>query len=249
VSSDFIFSFNAPGALEEAPSASESSSPYWFLDSGGRLLIEEGIGETVHGELPESDRWREAYALSSALDTDGGRHPQNLFRLITRSRWSDATTTVAVRIDADNLSASPNRNESNGLHLMSRYQDSDTLYYAGIRVDGLAAIKKKYRGVYYTMAEVRLFPGTYARATSPTLLPQGEWLGMRVETRDLPGGSVRLTLSLTGADGLWRPVLTAVDDGRYGGTPPITEPGALGIRTDFMDVSFKDIRITGLKVR
>ena len=36
--------------------------------------------------------------------------------------------------------------------LFNRYQDGQTLYYGGVRVDGAAVIKKKLAGVYTTLA-------------------------------------------------------------------------------------------------
>jgi hypothetical protein len=122
---------------------------------------------------------------------------------------------------------------------MSRYRSSATLYYAGIRVDGTAVIKKKYEGTYYTLAQAPVFPGTYDSANEPDLLPHDSWLGLRVETQTASDGSVSVTLYLNRGAG-WERLLSAKDAGEYGGTPPITGGGCLGIRTDFMDVSFRD---------
>lgn len=247
-SAPFVYSFNADATLSEAGKSSQSTSPYWFLDSGGELIIANGIGQTVHGVLPLTNRWRLAYALDNPRDTDSGTHPQNIFRLVTKQSWEDASVSLSYRIDADNLSASEYRNESNGLLLMTRYRDHDTLYYAGIRVDGTAVIKKKYAGTYYTMAQAPVFPGVYDRAASPNLLPHGEWISLRVDTVENADGSVTVSLFIAkpGVSG-WTRALTAIDDGKkYGGTPPITGAGLAGVRTDFMDVSFKDFRVTAL---
>ena len=240
VSAPFIYSFNAPGVLQEASSARESSSPYWFLDSGGVLTISDGQGATIQGALPVNDRWRRAYAASNPLDTDNGAHPQNLFRLLTKGSWENADMEVEFMITADNLSASENRNESNGVFLMSRYRDQDTLYYAGIRVDGTAVIKKKYQGTYSTLAQEPLFSGTYSAAT-PDLLPHKEWLSLRsvVETR--ADGTVSVSLYLGQKGELWRPVARATDTAL-----PITGSGVSGIRSDFVDLVFKNVRITPL---
>lgn len=237
----FIYSFNVPGTLDEARRATKSPSPYWFLDSGGKLLIENGVGETVQGALPASDTWRIEYAHSNSLDTDNGYHPQNLFRLITKNTWENFSEQARFYIVRDNFSASPNRNASNGLLLMSRYGDNGaTLYYAGIRVDGTAIIKKKYHGVYYTMAQEKIFPGAYSAGGRTNLLPHGEWLGLQLTTVTNPGGTVTLSLALT-RDGQesWMELLSATDTGaNWGNTPPITGPAFAGIRTDFMDVKF-----------
>lgn len=243
----FVYSFNAPGALEEAPSASRSTSPYWFLDSGGELIVGNSEGSTMQGAAETGSAWQSAYARSSATDTDDGRYPQNLFRLVTKEDFSSPRMQASFLIERDNLTNSPNRNESNGLLLMSRYQNGNTLYYAGIRVDGTAVIKKKYNGVYYTMSQVPLFTGTYDRTHNPNLLPHATWLTLRMDTRTLASGSVEIRLSLSQDGGAtWETVAAATDDGSYGGTPPLTLPGLCGIRTDFMDVGFKNIRISEL---
>lgn len=231
--------------LEEAPSARESSSPYWFLDSGARFSIENGIGGTVQGALAADDPWRDLYAQDNPSDTDGGRHPQNIFRLITKKSWTNVRMQVEFKILRDNLSGSPNRNESNGILIMERYQDQNTLYYGGLRVDGTAVIKKKYRGEYYTLAQEPVFPGSYDPTDRPDLLPHGFWISLRFEAVTNADGSVSLRL-YRGIGDSWSLIASAIDDGQYGGTPPITTSGFAGIRTDFMDVLFRDLRIQEL---
>jgi len=242
VPSPFTYSFQVAGTLEEAGSSDESTSPYWWLDSGAKLLIEDGVGKTIQGALG-AEAWRVRYALSSAGDTDGGSRPQNLFRLVSRSEWDSVRVESSFRITGDNWSVSPNRNESNGLLLMSRYKNGDTLYYAGVRVDGHAVIKKKYEGVYYTMAETAVFDGEYENGKETNLLPHNEWLALRSETITNNDGSVTLRLFMHREnEEMWELLLSARDEGEFGGTPPITGPGHLGIRTDFMDVEFDDFR-------
>lgn len=243
----FIFSFNTDGTLYESGTATESTSPYWWLNSGGKMLIQEGAGSTVQGDLPLLDKWRLAYALYNPVDTDQGKHPQNIFRLLTKYTWSDARAQALFKINKDNWSTSPNRNASNGLLLMSRYQNGDTLYYAGLRVDGNAVIKKKYRGTYYTMAEKKQFAGTYISGERNNLLPHNAWIGLRVETDTLQNGEVALRLYMQQNGGEWKKILEAVDDGvRFGKTPAITNAGLVGIRTDFMDISFDAFRVEAL---
>jgi hypothetical protein len=43
-----------------------------------------------------------------------------------------------------------------GLHAFARYRTSDDLYVASIRYDGVVTIKRKWKGVYTTLAESRL---------------------------------------------------------------------------------------------
>ncbi len=241
---NLIFTFNVPGILEESE-FDTSSSPYWWLDSGGRLVIAGGIGKTIQGALSEGDPWRRRYATSNSADTDNGYHPQNLIRLVSRITWKNPRVEAAFRIIRDNLSTSVNRNASNGLLLMTRYRDADTLYYAGIRVDGYAIIKKKYLNVYYTMAEKKVFPGAYDRNMSPNLLPKGEWLHLAAETMTAENGTVLVGLFMKRKEEqTWTALLSTADDGSFGETPPIPGPARFGIRTDFMDVEFDNVHVS-----
>lgn len=234
VPSPFTYSFQTTGALEEAGSMEESTSPYWWLDSGGRLILRDGVGKTLHGALPALDEWRLKYRISSRGDTGDGFHPQNLFRLVSRSEWENVRSEAKFRITAGDSSDSANRNESNGLLLMSRYKDGDNLYYAGIRVDGNAVIKKKQDDSYSTLAEKKVFPGAYEKNTN--LLPFNEWVSLRSETVSNNGiVTIRLYMKREG-EIAWKLLLAATDD------EPIQGRGFLGIRTDFMDVEFDDFR-------
>jgi hypothetical protein len=124
---------------------------------------------------------------------------------------------------------------------MSRYYDGDNLYYAGIRTDGQAVIKKKKDGIYHTLALTPLFPDEYDRTYAPNLIPHDTWIGLRIETvNDARGGvSIRLFTDVGHTD-TWTLVAEAYDDGQsFGGSAHRTQ-GHLGVRTDFMDVMFDD---------
>ncbi|HET7293277.1 MAG TPA: glycosyl hydrolase family 18 protein [Vicinamibacteria bacterium] len=245
VTSPFLYTFNSSSELEEAGSMSESESPYFWLSSGGRFYT-GGIGETVHASLPTNDYWRLLYAKNNPLDTDNGYHPQNVFRLVTRSRWGNARQQVYFRIAKDNLSASPNRAASNGVLLFNRYKDENNLYYTGVRVDGAAVIKKKIAGKYYTIAYRKIFPGAaYDRVTNPSLLPKNVWMGLTAEVLNRSDGSVRLRVHVNQGDGVWALVFDVLDDGRYGGAP-FAQTGYGGLRTDFMDVDFENYLLKAL---
>ena len=242
--SPFLYNFNQDGLLPEAGNLIESWSPYWWVNSGGYLKISGGRGSTYKGTLPVSDIWRKLYTLSNPSDTEDGSHPQNIFRLVLKSKWKDARQESYFVVKKDNLSSSTNRNASNGLLLFNRYQDGDNLYYAGVRVDGSAIIKKKINGTYYTMAEIKgVYPGTYDKESSPNLLPKNKWIGLRSEVRNLSNGSVEIRLYIDkGWQGKWSLAAQAVDDGKKYGGKAFTEEGYLGIRTDFMDVEFENFR-------
>jgi hypothetical protein len=238
--SKLYYNFNVDGVLPEAGSMSESWSPYWWLSSGGLFYLRDGAGSTIQGSLPKNDYWRKFYATTNPRDTDDGYHPQNVFRLVTRSSWQNCRQQLYFRIRNDNLSVSAYRNPSNGLLLMHRYQDSDNLYYVGVRVDGAAVIKKKYRGTYYTLGYLRVFPGSaYDRDSNPSLLPKNIWLGVRSEVTNNPDGTVRIVVWVDVGPGGWVLALDVLDNGlAYG--PAITAPGYLGVRTDFMDVALEN---------
>jgi len=104
----------------------------------------------------------------------GGYYPQNIFRLLTRTKWQNIEQEVYFKILKVNTSQNSNRNESNGVLLFSHYQDADNLYYGGIRVDGYAVIKKKVEGDYHTLAYEPVYTAdaAYHRDTNSNLIPE-----------------------------------------------------------------------------
>lgn len=249
VSSPFVYRFHVDGVLDEVGRMEESSSPYWCLNSGGRLIIKNGIGMTIQGDLPELDKWRTRYALTNPLDTDLGAHPQNIFRLVTRSRWEHVVQSVSFRVTKLNMSASPERDGWSGILLFNRYLDVDNLYYVGLRQDGTGVIKKKRYGVYYTLAQTRVFAADvpYERDTTPNLLPGKRWMGLKSVIRTNVDGTVTLQLlvdrQLTGN---WELLLGVLDTNAGADGAPILGDGYAGIRTDFLDVEFDDFRLERL---
>lgn len=237
----FIYNFNVPGVLSESKNRDESKSRYWWLNSGGIMEIENGTGRTIQGNLDPLNRWRITYSLSNSVDTDQGAHPQNIFRLFTMSVWKNSSEEIYFKINRDNLSPSPNRNVSNGVFLITRFQDGGNLYYGGVRVDGTAVIKKKVDGKYFTLDQKRIWPGPdYDRRLNPSLLPKNVWIGMKIESEDDNRGRVHLKFYLDlDQSGRWTPILEAIDDGRSA----ILKPGTGGLRSDFMDIEFKDFKI------
>lgn len=240
--------FNGTFVLEEAGKMADSQNPDWWLNSGGLAYFDNNNFKTIQGELTTDNRWFNEYKRTNPRDTDGGYYPQNIFRLVTRSKWQDQKQKVYFKINKDNLSESKYRNQSNGLLLFNRYQDGNNLYYTGIRVDGNAVIKKKIKGVYYTMAIKKIFLGNaYNRITSPNLLPKNVWLGVKSEIRNNNDGTVLIKLYIDKENsGNWQSVLEAGDNGKNFGGMPFIEEGYGGIRTDFMDVEMKDYKISNL---
>jgi hypothetical protein len=192
----------------------------------------------------KNNYWHKKYNKNNPKDTDKGAHPQNLFRLVTRSQWENLSQQVYFNAKRNNLSKSKNRNESNGILLFNRYQDGDNLYYTGVRVDGRAVIKKKYKGKYYTMGLKRIIKGKYDRKDKPNLLPRHHWFGIKSEVITNSDDTVTINLYTDeNRSGEWKLVLTTVDDNNSYGGPAILNEGYGGIRTDFMDVEFDEYKI------
>lgn len=238
----FTDDFERKQAISEQMTETASESDTWWLSSGGRFLVDGGVAGTIKGESPR-DYYRQRYAQRNPRDTDAGRFPQNLFRLVTRQTWSgDVMQELSFRVTDYRLSESPQRYAPNGVLLFSRFADEDNLYYAGIRVDGHAVVKKKSDGVYYTLMEREVFKGEYDRERNPNLLPTDRWIGIRAVTSDEPDGSVAVSLYVDRKNaGDWELVAKGIDAGVGG--EPFRESGRTGIRTDFMDVEFDDYSV------
>lgn len=247
VSAPFSYTFNVDGVVDETGSMADSSSPYWWINSGGQFIIKDGVGKTAQGELSLYSRWRLIYSLSNPRDTDDGYHPQNIFRLLTRSKWKNFEQQLYIKIVKINMSKSQERDAWNGILLFNRYIDGDNLYYTGIRNDGRVIIKKKIRGVYYTMAEKTFYTGdaSYNRDTNPNLIPGKKWIGLKSQITNNPDGTVSIKVFIDkDKTNNWILAIQAIDNGRsYGGGAFLTE-GYAGIRTDYMDVEFDDYLIT-----
>ncbi|MCK6462245.1 MAG: peptidoglycan-binding protein [Candidatus Pacebacteria bacterium] len=244
VQSPFVDLFSANIVLAEEGSMSDSASASWWLNSGAYFYIKNGYSSTIQGPLPKDDPWRIYYEGDNTEDTDGGYYPQNIFRLVTRTKWQDLKQEVYYKITKHNLSASTNRNQSNGLLLFNRYQNGDNLYYTGIRVDGTSVIKKKKNGNYYTLAQEKVFNGAYDASSNPNLIPQNVWIGLRSEVSTSADGTVDIKLYMdNGKTGSWALIAQAKDNNTSYGGSAITAAGYGGIRTDFMDVQFSDYKI------
>lgn len=247
VSSPFLYTFGSDGTLNEAGSLDTSSSPYFWLNSGGMLTISDGVGKTVHGALPRGSFWQTLYARTSSVDTGGGYYPQNLFRFITRSAWKNLSEEVKFKITKLNETDTTNRGGYSGILMLSRYKDSDNLYYAGIRQDGTAVIKKKLNGKYYTIAQAAIpgyTPSDYDRETNPNLLPTGKWMRLKTETVTNANGSVQISVYLDeNNDGTYAKILTGTDSAGKFGSAVIDTAASAGIRADYFDMQFDDYLI------
>ena len=235
-----LYTFNTPGKLPEASSMSTSWSPYFWVNSGAYLIMQDGLGKTVQGKLPTNDFWRTLYGKTNPLDTGNGYYPQNIFRLVTKSTWADFSQEVQFKIQHTNLTDTPNRDGYSGVLFFSRYKDGNNLYYAGIRQDGDAVIKKKVNGSYATLDQRQVWSGSYDKWSRPSLIPQKQWMRMRLVTKDRADGGVELTLYVDKTNtGNYEVAAHAIDTGSV-----LRGPGHAGIRTDYEDVFFNDYRLT-----
>jgi hypothetical protein len=225
--------------IEEAGNMEMSRSSVWWLNSGGRVFGHGELLKTISGELTFNDYWRISYSKSNPSETDNGFHPQNIFRLIARRRYTNLVQSVYFKVVRYILSEDIHRSDSNGVFFFNHYQDENNLYYTGVRVDGGVVIKKKINGVYFTMAYNKVFDGKYDRVLSPNLLPVDRWIGIKSVVKNINDGKVLIEVYLDKyKTGNWVLVAHAIDDGVSFGGPSITNPGFVGIRSDFMDAEF-----------
>lgn len=243
VSAPLNYTFDYPGTLHESSTMTESASPYFWLDSGGKLLIANGIGSTIQGTLPASDRWSALYATLLPTISDGGTHPQNAFRLFTKQSLQNVSASVYLNRKASNLSNAANRHAYNGESIFARYKDTKNFYYAGIREDGSAVIKKQVNGQYQTLTSKKVFPGTYNTLSNYNLIPLSKWIGLKLIVTDTPTGPKLDFYTDIGKTGAWTLALSVVDDPKKFGAA-VTGAGFVAIETDFSDVEIDDFSVS-----
>ncbi len=233
-----IFTTSKMNRIDEAESMSNSKSASWWLNSGGYFYPKAKGGRTIFSELKGGDFWQTFYAKTNPDDTDLGLHPQNIFRLITREKYTNFKEEAYFTIKKINESKSKERDRWSGLFLISRYKDGNNTYYGGIRMDGMAIIKSKKNGVYSDLSKERIFEGNFDRLKNLNLIPQGREIGVRLETRNRGmGTNLQLFVDFPKGSG-WKKVLE-VDDNK----DPIIGNYSAGIRSDFMDMEFDDWQI------
>lgn len=244
ISNFFNINFSENFVVEESGRMQDSDSDDWWVNSGAFLYSEKGVGQTIMGKLNKKDKWRIDYRNYNSDETDDGYHPQNIFRLVTRSKWKNFNQEAYFKIKKYNLSESKHRFESNGILLFNRYQDGDNLYYTGLRVDGAVVIKKKYKKKYYLLGYKKILPGKYNRKESPNLIPADKWIGVKSKLRTIDDNQVEIKVFIDREkNGKWEKILDVIDNGKKFGGSAILKKGYAGIRTDFMDVEFDDYKI------
>jgi len=239
----FWYDFHVPGSLAESATSEVSGSAYWWLASGGRLIIENGTGSTYLGNRPPNDVMRLRYQEQAPEVSDAGFHPQNVFQLFLRKWLTNVSEEIYVLKKRDNLTNAANHAAWNGISLLGRYRDDDNYYFAGIRADGNMAIRKKVNGLYETLLQKKVLPGIYGQALVPSLIPAHVWMGLKMSVVDTDAGYPKIALFMDmGRTGTWTLVGEVVDDPLLYG-PPVGEKGMFGIRSDCADLVFDDFRI------
>jgi len=123
-----------------------------------------------------------------------------------------------------------------GIHIFLRYQSEYNLYYASInRREQTSVIKKKCQGGTDN-------GGTYYELTSyvPHAWPTNAWQHVSATVKNNTDGTV--TIALYDDSGL---VVQAIDNNRVQ-CPPITNPGAVGIRGDNNNFLIDEFTVTDL---
>ena len=244
----FYDRFDRHGLIHAVHLMSESSDPNWWLGSGAYVYLDNGIASTIQGTLAKDDPFRLGYLESkSSADTDSGFRPQNIFRMVNRNISSgDYTEDLYFKyLRYNNVTAAgKNLGATNGVSLMINYQDENNLYYVGLRADGFSEIKKKIGGEYSVNENpIQVYPGVYKAYDN--LIPQDRWIGLRalVEHKQDNFGKDMINIAMyidKKGDGSWEYVTTFLDQNR------IFKQGHTGIRTDFMDVQFKNFQVSPL---
>lgn len=224
--------------VDETSDPNNSNSYDWQLTSGGYYDLNKGVLRVNQVDLPSDHKWAKAYATN--VDAEGGAHPENIARIISRqSDFQNFTLSSTFQINRVSLSDSPNRTGDKGLFHMVKYNSQDDLYYCGIRLDGDAVIKRKAGSVYSTLAQIKWWPGEYDKTTHPCLIPVGVTIGLKTIVKSI-NGVTSLTFFVT-EPGTTRyiPVLTVSDN-----YPALSGPGKIGFRGDFLSWQLDDISIT-----
>lgn len=211
--SSWWYNFNSAGTLAQSASATQSRSQYLWLAAGRSLVIQNGIGATPAGTT--------------------------IYQLFNKTSVTNASVQIDVNRVKDNLSNSADRKSYLGESIITRYTDANNYYYAGIRADGAAVIKKKVNGVYTTLAQKQVLPGTYS-TTNYDLMPQGKWMSLKLVVADNAGGQPVLTFSTDiGRTGTWTQALAVTDT-----SAALKSAGLVGIQNDYADAQFDNFIVS-----
>lgn len=196
----------------------------WDMTSGSLFAVDGcGYSGKIDGSAPDAKSAKKTGSAVFRLNTV--RHDFGDCRVdfdLSLTRFGATSRTPAVAWD--------------GIHIWLRYQSQYHLYYASVsRRDGKVLVKKKTPGGPSNN-------GTYhviGKELSGRPIKLGEWSKVGATVQNNPDGSVTITAYRDG-----QPVLVAVDKGTGG--PPITAPGAVGIRGDNVEFLFRNFTASAL---
>ncbi len=199
-------------------------SPIWELTSGS-LFAQNNQGWTGLPDTGEPN-------LTSSNNTNSA-----VFRLTTkRHDFGDVAVSCLLLNKGLSSTLDTPAVDWDGIHLWLRYQSQYHLYYASMnRRDNTVIIKKKTPGgpsndgTYYELSR-----------SVPFTVPYNSWQRLKATVKNNKDGSV--TIQLFNGNTL---LVSATDDGTLGG-PPITQPGAVGIRGDNANLKFDDFLVESL---
>ncbi|MCA9308573.1 hypothetical protein KC980_03600 [candidate division WWE3 bacterium] len=210
----------------------------WNIVSGGILNIKKSVLSTNIGELNTQNPVYKLYQNKAPIDSDNGKHPQNLFKITTKRSYINSTQKITYKIKKLNLSDSPNRNNTNGIFLLSKYKNEQTYYKAGLRVDGNFIISRTLNGETQILAAKTYFLGDYDRTQTPYLINTSEEDLLKFETIETKDGVMLKLYYRDTPKRDWFTMLEVFDPTDMA----IVSKGKNGIQTDFMDVEFTNYK-------
>ena len=195
-----------------------------FEMNSGSLFIRQNAGWTgVPDRIPPN--------IASTNGTNSA-----VFRMTSR-QGEFVDTQVDLRLKKVGL-LTTHPHDYDGVHILLRYQNEKSLYYASVsRRDNTVVIKKKVPGGPSN-------EGTYHNLTPyvPFTVPTAVWQSVRTTIRTNTNGTVTIALFI---NDMTTPVVVGTDS-RTGGAPEITGPGKIGVRGDNCEFELDELVIRQL---
>lgn len=219
------------------PNAADAiKSPFWEMTSGSLFLKDDRAWTGIPDDKDPDAK--------SIVATDS-----QIFRLTTK-RADFLTHLTSFTLNVDHYVSSPNvpAVDWDGIHIFMRYQTEETLYYVSVcRRDGAVVIKKKVstklldaQKIKYVASDVSNGGVYYQISTTAKnifVLQKDMEVAASIQTI---GNTVKITALVNGFT-----IVTAIDDGKMGGTPILTA-GKTGIRADNVDATFDSFSVDSL---
>ncbi|GAB3671400.1 hypothetical protein GCM10027589_40450 [Actinocorallia lasiicapitis] len=213
---DYVRAYPATATADAAPETpkpgpSGSPAPTTGAQPQGQTVLNDDFGGG------DGSAWQVTSGQWQRRDGVGWTN-STIFRANTaRHDFTDVAVTAKVR----HLGFTGGNADTDGIHLWLRHVDQYKLYVVSVnRRDNRIVIKKKLPG-----GPDPANGGTYYElGNTGYQVPMNAWQTFTATAKNVDGG-VRITVSKDG-----RELLSVLDKGTGG--PPITEPGAVGVRAD-----------------